>query len=366
MDGMIQIVQVPLPLLALRFGASPWFLGMLGWSAQSIRLPVCLISGTLSEMVGRMCVMIPALVMAVAACMGFAAAQNNTQVFLLNFLFVISLGAFYPAFQAFLGERSPKGELRKNLSAFNIGWTVGGTLCGLVAGYAFAVFRGLPFVIGGTLVILVFVLVVTWSKTQLPESGSSSGDNEAPPTEGPGALLGVARISHFLGFFAYGSVRLLFPKLARSLGISEGEIGLMIGILLAGQGVGILLSSLGPWWRGKLWPQLLAQGLTLVSALIVFGASSERLFALAFLLQGVGLGIAYSSALYYGLQTRANMGRNTGIHESLVAGGHIFGSLSAGAAAQFASLRAPYLVTAVVTLTLIILSISYWARYRSD
>lgn len=362
MDGMIQIVQVPLPLLALRFGASPWFLGMLGWPAQSVRLPVCLLSGAISERVGRMQVMAPAMCMGIAACLGLAAARNNTQVFLLNFLFVVSLGAFYPAFQAFLGERSPKGELRKNLSAFNIGWTVGGTTCGLIAGYVFTIQQALPFIIGAILIGFAAFFVVTWSRCQSPIADLQTGQNEATAAAGPGPLLGVARASHFLGFFAYGAVRLLFPKLARSLGMSEGAIGVMIGVLLAGQGVGILISSIGPWWRGKLWPLLAAQGVTLLSALVVATVSSGGLFAVAFLFQGMGLGIAYSSALYYGLQGRSNMGGNTGIHESLVAGGHVFGSLTAGAAAQFVSLRAPYLATAIMSLLLMTASLVYWAR----
>ena len=45
MDGMISLAQVSLPLVAIRFGADPWFLGMLGWTSQSVRLPCNIGSG---------------------------------------------------------------------------------------------------------------------------------------------------------------------------------------------------------------------------------------------------------------------------------------------------------------------------------
>ena len=60
MDGMIGLVQTALPLLAIRFGATPWFLGMLGWTAQGVRLPCTIGAGVLSEKIGRTRVIIPA------------------------------------------------------------------------------------------------------------------------------------------------------------------------------------------------------------------------------------------------------------------------------------------------------------------
>ena len=118
MDGMINLAQVSLPLVAIRFGADPWFLGMLGWTAQTVRLPFTIGSGMLSDRIGRTRVIIPASVLGVVACLGFAASGTRYQLLLCYILMSLSVGAFYPALQAFIGDHSPKGDLRKNLSWF--------------------------------------------------------------------------------------------------------------------------------------------------------------------------------------------------------------------------------------------------------
>ncbi len=370
MDGTLGVVQTALPLLAIRFGATAWFLGVLGWTPQTVRLPFTLGAGLLSEKVGRTRVILPAASLAVLACVGLAIARNNLDVLLLYILLMASVGAFYPALQAFIGDHSPKGELRKNLSAFNVGWTVGASLCALPAGYLLATNRALPFATGALLAFGTIQLVRAWSRTPVVTAGPAD-PSAGPPGDdaGPGPLLLIARMGHFLGFFGLSTGRFMFPKLGTSLGLHEGEIGVLVAMMLVGQAVGILAASAGPWWRGKLWPQLLAMLMALCSGLIVFAAGSKVLFAAAFLVQGMSLGIAYTGALYYGLQARTNMGRNTGIHEFLVAAGNILGALAGGAAAEFINLRAPYLVFAGLSALAALVSLGYWqvavrARHR--
>ena len=70
----------------------------------------------------------------------------------------------------------------------------------------------------------------------------------------------------------------------------------------------------------------------LVSGLLVFIANSPLAFGIAFFVHGLSLGIAYTGALYYGLQSSTNMGRSTGITESLVASAVILGWLILGEA----------------------------------
>ncbi len=365
MDGMIALAQTALPLVAIRFGASPWFLGMLGWVAQGVRLPCTIGSGLLSEKIGRTRLIIPAAILGVAACAGFAVARNNTQLLIFYALMAAGVGLFYPALQAFIGDHSPKGELRKNLSFFNAGWTVGGAVCGLVAGFLLAAARFLPFAAASVLAFATIPLVLAWSRTKVNHASSAAEEAVAVSADdGPGPLLFIARLGHFLGFFGFTMWRLQFPKLAVEMRMPDQTIGVLIGMLLVGQASGIFVSSVGPWWRGKLWPQILAQGMLLASGLIVFLVGSPVLFGLAFLIQGTGLGIAYTGALYYGLQARTNMGRNTGLHEALVTSGNILGSLTGGITAQFISLRAPYITYSMLCLVAIMVSVAWWICRR--
>ncbi|MCX6376406.1 MAG: MFS transporter, partial [Armatimonadetes bacterium] len=235
MDGMLNLAQVSLPLVAIRFGASPWFLGMLGWTSQSARLPCNIGSGLLSDRIGRIRVIIPAAVLAIFACLGFAVARNNGQLLLFYILISASVGLFYPALQAFVGDHSPKGELRKNLSWFNAGWTIGGTVCGLISGYLLAVRQALPFTIAAVVALAVVILVWVWSRSPAIRAARRADEPASAPDDGPGPLLIIARIGHFMGFFGYTMARLQFPKLGVELKMTEGTIGLLVGIMLVGQ-----------------------------------------------------------------------------------------------------------------------------------
>jgi len=362
MDGMIGLAQTALPLVAIRLGANPWFLGMLGWTAQTVRLPCTIGSGLLSDKIGRTRVIIPACMLGVLACAGFAMARSMGQLLLFYIIMSAAVGLFYPALQAFIGDHSPQGELRKNLSWFNAGWTVGGSVCALAAGVLLERWSGLPFVLASALAFITILLVMAWSRTKLTSHALPSEELQAvaPPVAGQGSLLVIARMGHFLGFFGFAMSRLQFPKLATELRMSEKTIALLVGTMLVGQALGILAGNISPWWRGKLWPQLLAQGMLVASGIAVYLVFSPFMFGAAFLIQGTGLGIAYTGALYYGLQARTNMGRSTGVHEALVASGNIAGSFLGGLTAQFINLRAPYITYAGLCLIAAVASIFLW------
>ncbi len=364
MDGCIGFVQTAIPLLAIKFGASALFLGMMGSIAQGTRLPVCMTTGMLSEKIGRTRVIIPAAALATLTSIGLAVSANNTQVLILYVLFMISIGAFYPSLQAFIGDNSARGELRKNLSAFNIGWTVGGSACTLVAGYMFAAHQAWPFAVAALVAAGSIWFVRAWSKmnTDRRSDDPSIGDASDPAPgmlAGPGPLLPIARSAHFIGFFGYSAIRSLFPKLGYSLGYSDGTIGLLLGAMLVGQAAGIFIAGAGPWWRGKLWPLVMALVMAVVSGAAICVVESKIMYAAAFFVQGTSLGIAYTQALYYGLQARTRMGKNSGIHESLVAAGNISGAFVGGMAAQFISLRAPYAVFSALSGLILIAGLIY-------
>lgn len=363
MDGCIGFVQTAMPLLAISFGASPLLLGNMWSIAQGLRLPVCMTTGMLSEKVGRTRVIIPAAALATLTSIGLAFSANNTQILVYYILFMVAVGAFYPSLQAFIGDNSPRGELRKNLSAFNVGWTVGGSACTLIAGYLFAAHKGWPFAAAAMVGAGSIWVVWRWSRLGLPKASQSANvveDVATSAVDSPGALLPIARSAHFLGFFGYAAIRSMFPKLGYNLGYSDGTIGLLLGVMLIGQAAGIFIAGAGPWWRGKLWPLVLSLVMAVLSGLAVVFVESRILFAAAFLIQGTSLGIAYTQALYYGLQARTKMGRNSGIHESLVALGNISGGFAGGMAAQFISLRAPYAIYAILSGLILVAGSIYW------
>lgn len=360
MDGLLGLVQTAIPLLAMRLGASVFFLGMLGWIPQAVRLPLCMTSGMLSDKFGRVRVILASTVIAVLACIGLALAHTNLQVIVIYSFLMASVGAFYPSLQAFVGDRSVQGDLRRNLSAFNLGWTIGGAICATTAGFLLVAGVSLPFVAGATMAMGVFLLVLSWSRSAATAPAAVIEDAVSHPVANSVQLLLIARVGHFLGFFGYGMVRNIFPKLAKSLHMDEKVVGLVAGTIIVGEAVGMLISSSGPWWRGKLWPLILAQSMMVIAAYVIFIASSTYLLAGAIFFYGASMVITYTGALYYGLQSSERRGRNTAIHESLVAGSIIMGSLIGGTSAQLFSLRTPYIILSAIALLAVLFSLTYW------
>ncbi len=364
MEGGAEVVLGAVPLLAIRFGANPWLLGMLGWVGLIVRLPFCLASGNLSDRIGRMPIIVSGASAVTLACIGLSLAVNNLQVILLCALLMAGTGAFYPAFQSFIGDRSPQGELRKNLSGFNTGWAVGGSVFAVIAGYLLAAGRSVPFLVGVLLAVGVILCVWQWYRSTNVSEVADQTSDESHSVNDPGALLLIARIGQFFGYAGLFAIRSVFPKLGVELGMNEGTIGMILGLVLAGAAVGIFVGNAGPWWRGKLWPLVASQLVMVAVGIAVFLTSSRLVLVLAFLCQGLSVGIIYTAAIYYGLQARANMGRSMGIHESLITGGGIAGSLMGGAAAQFISLRSPYIIYSGLVLAAAGVSMVYWHRSK--
>lgn len=365
------LLQTAMPLLAVRLGASWIMLGTIGWVAQAIRTPICFTSGHLSERVGRAAIIVPSAPVCAFMIWAMAGVESLPLLLVLYAVAMASIGAFYPPLQATVGDVSQVGQLRINLGAFNIGWCVGGAVAAWTAGWLVAsripALLGvgglsLLFYAGAGCCILAAILYLTWRAKPVPHVSSTA---EQDAVEGqPGAigtefasLLLISRMGHFVGFFGYSIVRILFPKLGISaFGWSEATVAKVVALFLWGLGAGILLTNLSAWWRGKLWPQLAAQCVMLACAVaiallclpLMAFARFPYLIGLLFFIYGVGQSISYTGALYYGLSSRKGKGTNTGIHESLVAAASVSGCLLGGIVAQKIALVAPFVLTAAL------------------
>jgi len=345
MDAALALVQTTVPLLALAFRASDILLSTIGWVPQAVRLPVCLTAGRLSERAGRIKVIIPGACLVAVGAAGLAAARSNVHVIISYTLVLAAMGVFYPPLQALIGDVSKPEQLARNLGAFNVGWCTGGALAGLGAAALVRIDLSLAPLAAVCAALTSGALVLFWRRSARRDGRPAEETEEGGPAPAHATrFLLIARMSHFTGYFGFATIRILFPKLGLSLGWSRAEVAVVVAMLLAGQAAGILTSSASPWWRGKIWPQLAAQSTMLACAVATTLASSPVLLGATFFGLGTSLGVSYSAALYHGLFAGKDRGRNTGIHESLVAAGNVAGCLLGGVAAQTISARAPYIL----------------------
>ncbi|MDH7602222.1 MAG: MFS transporter [Armatimonadota bacterium] len=349
MDGGIVFLQTAMPLMVVRLGASALLLGSIGWIGQAFRLPVCLFAGQLSERVGRVSVIVPAACLFGLGCVLMSSATSPWQVLPCYVIALASIGSFYPPLQALIGDVSQHSELRKSLGAFNLGWCTGSAVAALCApilvGSGLA--RTLQAGAGASFTAALLVLCWRWSSKRARQTASANGPSNPPSPE---SLLLLARIGHFVSYYGYSTIRIMFPKYAISgLGWSDVLVAWATAQHLVGLGLGVALAGVSGWWRGKLWPIAGALAMMMVSGAV--GAISHTLVptALAFFAFGFSQSVVYTAALYYGLSAAGNRGRNAGVHESLVAAGGISGCLLGGIAAQQIGLAAPLVLLAVLS-----------------
>jgi MFS family permease len=91
--------------------------------------------------------------------------------------------------------------------------------------------------------------------------------------------------------------------------------------------------------------------------LLIYGSSRPLLFAFALILVGLSASVTIYSSQFYVIQFMKKKGKGTGIHESIVGAGALSGPILGGIAAQFAGLRAPYLLCLVVLFVAVIVEI---------
>jgi len=82
--------------------------------------------------------------------------------------------------------------------------------------------------------------------------------------------------------------------------------------------------------------------------LLILSSSVPPLFAAAFFGVGLCSSLTYNSSLYYSVHLVTRKGKGAGIHETIVGCGALCGPLLGGIAAQYAGLRAPYILCAAL------------------
>lgn len=363
MNGSMALFQTGVPLLATRLDASPLLLGTIGWVPQAIALPICLSAGHISERIGRTRISVPAAITCAIGCILLGLTRSNLHLIVLYSLVMAASYAFYPPFQAMIGEVSEQGQLRKNLGMFNIGWCTGEAIVGLAAAVLLGMGLSSLFFAGAVLSFSSGMLVLRWHRRG--SRRKAAREEVSAPVHVPNRLqlLLAARIAAAMAFYGYSTVRIMFPKYAlNTLHWSEREVALVVAQMLVGLGAGMLVCNASAWWRAKFWPILTAEAAIAASCLLALHSVSPVVLGSLFFAIGAAVSVAYTSALYHGLSARENLGMNSGINEGLVAIGGIAGCLVGGIMAQRFSLATPFAAAAILAAICAVTAVAIWAQ----
>jgi MFS family permease len=370
MDGSLYLILTAVPLKAVSLQAGPFVLGLLPVLSSGVYIVSALFFGRLSDRVSRtrMC-RLGAWIRALSA-IGLTQARSVPALLAWMPVLGIASALFWPGLQAAIGEAYPERDLGRNLGAFNISWSGGkmlGFLCGgvIMASAGFA--PALLLAAGATALAALFVPARIHRAGEGAPAGAPApeADSFAP---GPQARRAWKRIGWSANFVLFGigaTLNYQYPKLLFALGFNGRDFGLYLGAVYLFQTLAFVLLMRWGSWRFRLWPLLLSQTLTLGAVAGLGWLTSRPLILATAPLVGLGLGMSYTSSIYYSLFREGGAGRNTGIHESLLGTGTFLLPLLGGALAQATGgLRAPYVLCALVLAGIMVAEAGMARRVR--
>jgi len=335
-------------LLAIKLGATPLQLGLIGMIWPAFYTVACLFSGPLSDRVSRKLLATTGCAIACSAYLLVTRASSPGQIMLIGFPVGIAMSLFWPPLEAWLAELSSPSDLRRNFGIFNIAWSAGAAPGPLLAGLAIRASVPFAFLTSVSLMAVAGIVVITRKPDIRREV-----DVLRPLTQDENRsqrFLHLAWIANFGTYFTIGIIRSLFPKLGGQLGMSSPSIGALLSTITFTQVIVFALLARTSSWHYRLAPLLLTQSILLAGSLLIYTGTGFGQFLLPMVMAGGCAGISYFSSIYYSINTPARLGARSGLHESLIGLGVVAGPLTGGIVAQNWGLRRPYLLSAMVTL----------------
>ena len=341
-------------LLALQFkgiklGASPGVLGLLFAANFLIYTGVCVVSGHLSDRLGRRFMTVAAAAVCAIAWYGMALAGTVGQLMPLAVLSGCGLALIWPPVEAWLADLSGDSGrlLNRNIGLFNIAWTAGLMVGPLVAGQLWEAYGEGVFVVAGT-TALFCLLVAALTPTAPPAEA-----HVAPPDHVDARLvrrfLYIAWLALFGAVFARGMIGGCFPNLGESLHYSKSLVGWLQFANAAGQFVAFWVTRASRRWQYRLLPLRLSALVGAIAMLACLLAKDPFVFGVGFVLTGAALGVSYMGGITYALQAGSEgRGKRVGFHEGIMGAGLVTGSLVGGQVAEVVGLQAPFALAAIL------------------
>lgn len=299
-------------------GARPEDLGLIQLAGALSYTAGSVFFGWLSDRVGRPRM---ASLGALGAAAAFALLRHVTCLWQVYPLFIVSgfcQAAFWPALAAELMTYFSKERLHAGISSFNISWCGAMGIGSTIAGGLYERSPVLCLEVGAGLAAVASLLVLGGA------SRRKTGEAKESSAEVDGRRAAYRTSAYLANFSSLGgrvAMRAFLPVVAAAIGIGAGLSGYLSGALLLSQAFSFFLLGRVRFWRYNAW-FLLATQLIIASALVfLFFARSYPLVMAAYAVCGVGIGLTYTSSLYYSLHNEPSGGKMAGVHEAFLGAG---------------------------------------------
>lgn len=350
MDLSVAGLMFAISRRAAELGASAGALGLLGASWPVPYIIASLISGRLSDRLGRRNI---ALIGSVAACLitfGCARTTNIPLLIGLTAIFGLGIGFFWPPVIAWISDGPRGAALHTRLTRFGVAWNIGLLLGFALTGWVFRRWPQLAFDIPTFGLIAIIILLLLPAR---PHHTEEENTFDLPAVPAGRGFRKTAWMANFGVRLANAGVAAIFPQLATRLDIAADAHGGLLAVINATSMLMIAAMQVWTFWHTRLWPLWLAQGICALAAVAIGFGNSMGIFLAAFAVIGVVAGYSYQASIFFTLQEMTEKGKGSGLHEAFLAGGLLTGPLLAGWAGNAFGLRAPYFVCAAAMLVII-------------
>lgn len=367
-DLAVSCVVLGAQFLAIELGASPLLLGLIGTAGSLAYALTCIVSGSVSDRVGRRPLAVAACVVSAVVWLAMSQAQTPYHLLVLAPLSGAALAFFWPPAQAWLGELSGDSthRLNHNLSLFNIAWTIGIMTGPWVAGQTWEMGHIVPFAIATGLGLVAAGIVMG-----IPAGTDGGAQPAAVVVSAPPRLvhlfLLLAWVGNWASWYARGTVTTLYPKLGLDLAHSHALVGTLILVLGVAQLAAFAVARFSVRWHYSLAVLPAAEVLGLVGMAAGAWVRTPLWFAAAFSAVGVCAGVTYVSSLTYALHGQASSrGRRSGLHEAVLGMGAVAGPLVGGILGEALNLRASFVAGAAAFGVAILVQVVLFVREQAQ
>ncbi len=286
----------------------------------------------------------------------FPAAQTKTSIYLILVLYGFFQSLLWTNIETWITSERGKINLTKNLTLFNLSWSLSVGVSNLLGGILVDISYTLSFGVTVALFFLAFFIVLS--------SPYSRETEQTTEVEKKDDALSPCRYLAWLGIFViytgYSMVIVVFPQYGLdALGFSSS----LSGRLLFYRGVSVciaflLLRKFTIWQRGKGAVVLMLASFSLLTFAFNY-VKTPFLFSLLFVLYGLVFALGYDLSIYHSALGGGRRHMRMVLHEVLITAGTTAGSFLGSLLYQYMSFAALVIsVTALGSLSLLISLIS--------
>lgn len=349
--------------------AEPYYLGIVGAGFSFTAGVASIMGGLLARRFdSRMIFQLGAAL--VALTIGGTMLAADTQFLLpIYWLQGIGLGFLYPPLIGWLNQdedaHANSRGVSRTLILFCVAWNFG-MMCGqLTAGSLYVLGKSWP--LGAALAVAVVNLVLAVVVARMPLQRKPRDEESEVAEPHPHVALATAFkrlswIANLGGMFGGAMIVHLLPDLAVAIDIPADDHGYLLASWRAVIIATYFVMHYFAFWHYRFSVAVVTQILGAGGLIVVSQADSAFALLIGLALLGQLVGYNYFSGLFYSTAGSSNDSRAlaAGIHEATLAAGMAVGTIVGGVLGSMYGHRVPYLMSAAVLLSLVVVQGAAW------